>query len=163
MKRLVDVKNVSAAKVVLRIPELRYRRVWERPGTVIKIDFSVLEEAIYKKGVRKLFTDGFLAISDQDVLFDLGLINDKKEKLVPIADTKEMVKMVTEGTVEELEEVLKNSPKEYAETLARIAQSHKVLNFDKNKLFIKYAEYDVIKGVQLNESVKQEWFYGNFL
>ena len=73
MENKVKIENLVSSRVVLTMPEMRLRRVWEKKGAVKVIPFDQLEEAIYNPGVEALFRDGVLGIEDMEVKKALGL------------------------------------------------------------------------------------------
>jgi len=48
MDKKVKVVSLVSQRVVLTVPDLRLRRVWERKGAVAVIPFEQLEEAMYQ-------------------------------------------------------------------------------------------------------------------
>ena len=73
MDKKVKVVSLVSQRVVLSVPDIRLRRVWERKGAVATIPFDQLEEAMYSPGVERLFTNGILGIDDMEVKIALGL------------------------------------------------------------------------------------------
>ena len=73
MDKKVKVVSLVSQRVILTVPELRLRRVWERKGATMVIPFEQLEEAMYSPGVENLFRNGILGIDDMEVKIALGL------------------------------------------------------------------------------------------
>ena len=69
----IIVTSTSRSRVGINIPELHFKRVWEKRNSKIAIDFSILQEMIYDPGVHYLFEQGILYIDDMDVKIELGL------------------------------------------------------------------------------------------
>ena len=51
----IIVTSTSRSRVGINIPELHFKRVWEKRNSKIAIDFSTLQEMIYDPGVHYLF------------------------------------------------------------------------------------------------------------
>ena len=64
METKVKVKSLISSRVLLSVPDLRLRRVWEKKGAVKVIPLDQLEEAMYNPGVEARFRDGALGIDD---------------------------------------------------------------------------------------------------
>ena len=112
MNKKVKVVSLVSQRVVLTVPDIRLRRVWERKGATMVIPFEQLEEAMYSPGVENLFRNGILGIDDMEVKIALGLepedaeepvniitLNDQQRKryltVMPLPEFKENMKKLS--------------------------------------------------------------------
>ena len=73
MNKKVIIENKINSRVVIDVPSLNLRRIWESKGAKKPIDLAILEQAIYDPGVEYLFKEGILYIEDMDAKIQLGL------------------------------------------------------------------------------------------
>ena len=92
MDNKVKVKSLISSRVVISIPDMRLRRVWEKKGAVKIIPFDQLEEAMYNPGVEALFREGILGIDDLEIKKALGLEPDDATEPVNIIVLNDMHK-----------------------------------------------------------------------
>ena len=74
----VQIVNMANGRVGINIPELHFKRVWEKRDAKINVDLDILKEIIYDTGVRNMFEQGILYIEDMclhlDILFLKALL-----------------------------------------------------------------------------------------
>ena len=67
MNNQVKVKSNARATVILYIPELGFKRTFEKKGTIKTVPFDILSQGIYNEGVERMFKYGILSIEDKNV------------------------------------------------------------------------------------------------
>lgn len=156
MEDKVKVVNLVSSRVILTVPELRLKRVWEKKGAVKTIPFEQLEEAIYEPGVEALFTDGVLGINDMDVKKKLGL--EPEDATVPVniitLDDEQRKRYLTVLPMYEFREKLKELPREQIIELANYAIDNEIVNFEKSELIRKVVGIDILSVIKLNRDDK---------
>lgn len=156
MEDKVKVVNLVSSRVILTVPELRLKRVWEKKGAVKTIPFEQLEEAIYEPGVEALFTDGVLGIDDMDVKKKLGL--EPEDATAPVniitLDDEQRKRYLTVLPMYEFREKLKELPREQIIELANYAIDNEIVNFEKSELIRKVVGIDILSVIKLNRDDK---------
>lgn len=154
MDKKVKVASLVSQRVVLTVPDLRLRRVWEKKGAVMTIPFEQLEEAMYSPGVENLFRNGLLGIDDMEVKIALGLEPEGAKEPVNIItlNDEQRKRYLTVMPLHEFKEKLRELPIEQINELAAYAIEHEILDFDKSEELKKYVNVDVMRAVQLNRA-----------
>lgn len=156
MEDKVKVVNLVSSRVILTVPELRLKRVWEKKGAVKTIPFEQLEEAIYEPGVEALFVDGVLGIDDMDVKKKLGL--EPEDATAPVniitLDDEQRKRYLTVLPMYEFREKLKELPREQIIELANYAIDNEIVNFEKSELIRKVVGIDILSVIKLNRDDK---------
>ena len=152
MDKKVKVVSLVSQRVVLTVPDLRLRRVWERKGAVAVIPFEQLEEAMYSPGVENLFKNGILGIDDMDTKIALGLEPEGAKAPVNIItlNDEQRKRYLTVMPLHEFKEEIKKLPIEQINELAAYAIEHEILDFDKSEIIKKYVDVDIMRAVKLN-------------
>lgn len=156
MEDKIKVVNLVSSRVILTVPELRLKRVWEKKGAVKTIPFEQLEEAIYEPGVEALFTDGILGIDDMEVKKKLGL--EPEDATAPVniitLDDEQRKRYLTVLPMYEFREKLKELPREQIIELANYAIDNEIVNFEKSELIRKVVGIDILSVIKLNRDDK---------
>ena len=157
METKVKVKSLISSRVLLSVPDLRLRRVWEKKGAVKIIPLDQLEEAMYNPGVEALFREGALGIDDMEVKIALGLEpEDAKQPVNIITLTDDQRKRyLTVMPLHEFKEEIKKLPIEQINELAAYAIEHEILDYDKSELLLKLTDIDIISAIKLNRADKE--------
>ena len=132
MNKKVKVVSLVSQRVVLTVPDIRLRRVWERKGATMVIPFEQLEEAMYSPGVENMFRNGILGIDDMEVKIALGLEPE---------DAKEPVNIIQK---------VKELPIEQINELAAYAIANEIMDYDKSEIIQQYVDVDIMKAIKLN-------------
>lgn len=156
MDKKVKVVSLVSHRVILTVPELRLRRVWERKGAVALIPFEQLEEAMYSPGVEALFKNGTLGIDDMEVKIALGLEpEDAKEPVNIITLNDEQRKRyLTVMPLHEFKEKLAELPREQITELAAYAIANKIMDYDKSEEIKRYIDVDIMTAIKLNRDAE---------
>ena len=152
MDKKVKVVSLVSQRVVLTVPDLRLRRVWEKKGAVATIPFEQLEEAMYSPGVENLFINGILGIDDMETKIALGLEpEDAKEpvNIITLTDD-ERKRYLTTMPVFEFREKIKSLPHSQIMELANYAITNEIANYDKAEIIKQYIDVDILRAIKLN-------------
>ena len=157
MEDKVKVKNLVSSRVVISIPDMRLRRVWEKKGVVRVIPFDQLEEAMYNPGVERLFKKGTLGIEDMEVKKRLGLEPEDAEEPINIItlDDKQRERYLKVMPMHEFRQKVKELPREQIMELANYAIEHEIADFDKSELLQKAVGIDILSAIKLNRADKE--------
>lgn len=158
MENKVKIENLISSRVILSMPDLRLKRVWEKKGAIKTIPFEQLEEAIYDPGVESLFVDGVLGIADMDVKKKLGLEPEDAEEPVNIItlSDNERKEWLVDLSVAEFRSKIKELPREQVIELANYAVDNEITNFEKSEILKRAVGIDVLSRVKLNRDNKAE-------
>lgn len=149
----VMIKNMTNGRVVIKVPDLNFKRIWERKNAVKPVDFEILQQAFYDEGVEYLFKEGMLYIVDEKIRIELGL-EDKENKIV-ILDDNMKKRYLTVLPINELKEKLKELTKEQILELADYAISNEIVNMEVRDLLKEYTGIDIIRAIELNRQMKE--------
>ena len=156
MDKKVKVVSLVSHRVILTVPELRLRRVWERKGAAALIPFEQLEEAMYNPGVEALFRNGTLGIDDMEVKIALGLEPEGAKEPVNIVtlNDEQRKRYLTVMPLHEFKEKLAELPREQITELAAYAIENKIMDYDKSEEIKKYVDVDIMTAIKLNRDAE---------
>lgn len=158
METKVKVKSLISSRVLISIPELRLRRVWEKKGSVKTIPFEQLEEAMYEPGVEALFREGALGIDDMEVKIALGL--EPEGATVPtnliVLDDAQRERYLKNMPMVDFRQKVKELPQEQLIELANYAIEKEIADFDKSELLLKLTDIDILSAIKLNRDNNAE-------
>lgn len=152
MENKVKIVSLVSGRVVLSVPELRLKRVWDKKGAVKIIPFDQLQEALYEPGVTELFEGGCLGIDDMEQKIALGLEPEGAEEPVNIItiDDAQRKRYLTVLPFVEFKEKIKELPREQIEELANFAIENEIADFEKSEILRQYTGKDIIGAIKLN-------------
>ena len=156
MNTKVMVKSASNATVVMNVPSLNFRRVWEKKGATKPIPFEILAQAIYDEGVEKLFKGGWLIIDDMNVKYELGLEFEGEQEQLIVLDDNQKKRLLTIAPLHDLKEMCSKIPQQQVVELAYYAIENKIGNFDKAEFIKKLTGIDIIKAIELNKANEEQ-------
>ena len=156
----VFLTSTSKGYVVINIPDLHLKRIWEKKGAKKPIAFDILQQTIYDPSVEYLLSQGILTIDDLDIKIALGLESEEaketgKVNIVVLSDS-DMERYLTVMPVYEFREKIKDLKKEQIFSLVDYAIEHELTNMEKADILKQYTEIDIIRAVQLNREDKGE-------
>lgn len=156
----VFLTSTSKGYVIINIPDLHLKRIWEKRGAKKPIAFDILQQAIYDPSVDYLLSQGILIIDDMDVKIALGLESEEAKEsgqvnIVALTEN-DMERYLTVMPIYEFKEKIKELKKEQVFALVDYAIEHELTNMEKADLLKEYTEIDIIKAVQLNREDKGE-------
>lgn len=152
MEDKVKIVSLVSGRVVLSVPELRLKRVWDKKGAVKIIPFDQLQEALYEPGVTELFEGGCLGIDNMEQKIALGLEPEGAEEPVNIItiDDAQRKRYLTVLPFVEFKEKIKELPREQIEELANFAIENEIADFEKSEVLRQYTGKDIIGAIKLN-------------
>lgn len=156
MEKKIKVINMSNGRVVVNSPELKFRRVWERKGAVVTIDFSILEELKYNIGFERLLQNGMLYIEDMDTKKELGLEPmeaDEPVNIIVLSD--EQKEEVLTGELNELKDVLLKFSRDQKIDLAHYAIEKEITDFRVNDILKRETGIDVLNAIRINRDLEE--------
>lgn len=156
MDKKVKVKSLVSQRIVLSLPELRLRRVWEKKGAVMLIPYEQLEEAMYSPGVENMFKEGILGIDDMETKIALGLEEEgatEPTNIIILSD-QELKRYLTVMPAFEFKEKVKDLPRQQVMELVNYAIANEIANFEKSEILKQYTGIDVISAIKLNRDDK---------
>lgn len=159
----VEVISTATGRVGVTIPELRFKRVWEQKGAKIKIDFGVLEEAIYDPGVEYLFNEGILYIEDMKAKQALGLeptVDDNGEAVLEPVNVIKLTDALMKRAlgpmpVNEFKDWFCKLTYEQKQVVAQFAVENEITNFDKSDIIEEETGIKILSSIQLNRQSKE--------
>lgn len=152
----VMITNTSKSRVVINVPDLHLRRVWEKKGAKKPIEFSVLQQAFYTPSVEYLLRQGILYIEDMDVKVALGLEEENAETLnIVVLNDNDMHRYLTAMPIFEFKQKVKELGREQLQALVDYAIEHELTSYDKCDFLKELTQTDVIRAVQLNRDDKE--------
>lgn len=152
MENKVKIVSLVSGRVVLSVPELRLKRVWDKKGAVKIIPFDQLQEALYEPGVTELFEGGCLGIDNMEQKIALGLEPEGAEEPVNIItiDDAQRKRYLTVLPFVEFKEKIKELPHEQIEELVNFAIENEIADFEKSEVLRQYTGKDIIGAIKLN-------------
>ena len=156
MEKKVKVINMSNGRVVVNSPALRFRRVWERKGATISIDFDLLEELKYNVGFERLLQNGTLYIEDMDTKKELGLEPmeaDEPVNIIILSD--EQKEEVLTGELNKLKDVLLKLSRDQKIDLAHYAIEKEITDFRVNDILKRETGIDVLNVIRINRDLEE--------
>lgn len=151
MNKKIMVKSNSNARVVYCLPDVSFRSVFEKKGTVKPIPFEVLAQGMYNSGAEYLFKSGILSIEDKEVRIELGL-----EEEVVILDDNQKKRLLTIAPLHDLKETCKTMNEQQILELVYFAIENELGNFDKASFLKDVTNIDIIEAIKLNKAAKEE-------
>ena len=146
---MVMVKSAADAIVVMNLPELAFRRVWQKKGAQYPIDRRILLQAYYNPGVTALFEEGILVTNDEAFLIEVGLKEEGGEvKVVELTDAYK-VRLIKTMPLMEVEREIKKLTHSQIEELVDYAIIHYTdMAMDRVDLFTKISGKDVMGAIK---------------
>lgn len=151
MNKKIMVKSNSNARVVYCLPDVSFRSVFEKKGTVKPIPFEILAQGMYNSGAEYLFKSGILSIEDKEVRIELGL-----EEEVVILDDNQKKRLLTIAPLHDLKETCKTMNEQQILELVYFAIENELGNFDKASFLKDVTNIDIIEAIKLNKAAKEE-------
>lgn len=145
-RRMVIVTNAVGHSVSISNRELNFRRKWDHKGDKKRIDYDVLEELLYNRGVETLFKEGYLVIDNLQDAQDLGLEPieaTEPTNIITLTDFQRN-RLLTVAPLKEFMETLDKLSTVQAEELAQYAIDNKVGDLERYELLKKKTGLDVI-------------------
>lgn len=158
MNDKVIVKSMSTGKIVIDLPDLRFKREWPKKYSKVTVDAEVLKEALYDPGVEYMINNGLLFIEDMDFKKEVGLEpEDAKEpvNLVPL-DEKLMQRILKYMPVSQVGEELKKLNVEQRRMLVTYAIENEMISMDRVDIIKEICGVDLLKAISLKKANEEE-------
>lgn len=154
----VPIINQSNSRVGINIPDLRFKRVWEKKNAKILIDLDILREIIYDSGVSYMFEQGILFIDDMAAKIELGLEPETAKTPVNILRLDEAMLKRALGPmiVVEFKKFFEGLTEEQKHQVAEYAIANECTDFAKAEIIQKGIGINVISAIQLNRQNQEE-------
>lgn len=158
MDKKVKIKSMTNGRVVLNVPDLKLRRVWEQKGAVKTIPYELLEEAKYDLGVQRLLEEGILYIEDMDTKKKLELEpEDAKEPVnIIILTDEEKAALLAKDNTKALIEELKTLKNEQKHSLVEYAIEKEITDIQVTDILKRATGVDVINAVKIKREEREE-------
>ena len=142
----VFVVSTVNGNVGFSIPELRFKRVWQKKKARFPVPKDVLREAIFYPGVSYLFEKGILYIEDLDFKKEIGLepYDAVKETIVLLED-KMIERMLTNMPIAEFRAEFKKLTDVQMKEVAQYAVDHAMIDMNKAEIMKSLCGMDVLK------------------
>lgn len=149
--------NMTTGSLSVNIPDLRYKRRWEKKGAKKPMPWSVLKEAIYDTGFEYMIMQGMLFIDNKEARVELGLEEEssKESSIVCLTDVQ-LKRMATVMPFVEFKAQVKDLPYEQIQNLVSYMIENECADVAKAEVLKKLVGTDIIKAIQLNRQDKEE-------
>lgn len=158
MNDKVIVKSMSTGKIVIDLPDLRFKREWPKKYSKVSVDAEVLKEALYDPGVEYMINNGLLFIEDMDFKKEVGLEpEDAKEpvNIVPL-DEKLMQRILKFMPISQVGEELKKLNVEQRRMLVTYAIENEMISMDRVDIVKEICGVDLLKAISLKKANEEE-------
>lgn len=154
----VVITNQSNSRVGINIPDLRFKRVWEKKNAKITVDMDILREIIYDAGVSYMFEQGILFIEDMQAKIELGLEPEEAKAPVNIIklDDAALKRALGPMIVSDFKKFFEPLTEEQKHQVAEYAIVHECTDFSKAEIIQKAIGINVISAIQLNRQNQEE-------
>lgn len=157
MNKDVAVKSETRNRTVINIRDLRLKRVWEKKGTIRKIPFEDLKEALYEPGVEYMFRNGILSIDDMEVKVALGLEEEGAEQpSIIILSDEDKDNYLNKLSMPEFREKVNALPLEQITSLVDYAIEKEIMQIDKTEFLKSKTGTDIISAIRVNRQANEE-------
>lgn len=151
-QKLIKVTNRETARVGYSVPDLDVRRQF-MPGETKSISLEELEKLSFIPGGKALIRN-YLLVQDKEVLDKI--LNEKIEPEYFYTEA-EVKKILTTGTLGQLEDCLNFAPDGTISLVQKMAVELKINDINKRDLILKKTGFNVTKAIEnLNDEDKQE-------
>lgn len=148
--KVIEVVNRENIRVVFGLKD-SFRSVELNPGEKTKMTFEELEKLRYLDGGLYMIKHNLL-IKDKEAIEEL-LGNVEPEYFYTKAEVK---KLLSEGTVEELQDALDFAPKGVISLIQDTAIEMKIDSLEKRNAITKATNLDISAAIDINEETKEE-------
>lgn len=154
----VQITNIANGRVGINIPELHFKRVWERRDAKINVDLDILREIIYDTGVRNMFEQGILYIDDMAVKQELGLEPEDAKTPVNVVklDDAFLKRLANFMPAREFEAQMENLTYEQKHQVAEYMIANECSDFNKADIMQKLIGIDIVSAIKLNRAATAE-------
>ena len=158
MNDKVIVKSMSTGKIVIDLPDLRFKREWPKKYSKVSVDAEVLKEALYDPGVEYMINNGLLFIEDMDFKKEVGLEPENAKEPVNIVplDEKLMQRILKFMPISQVGEELKKLNVEQRRMLVTYAIENEMISMDRVDIVKEICGVDLLKAISLKKANEEE-------
>jgi hypothetical protein len=150
MNNTCIVKNVGAAHITYKVPDLGVRRSFA-PGETKVISYEELEKLTYRPGGMNILTN-FLQIQDASFLNSIGA---RVEPEYHMTET-DVAALITSGSLDAFLDALDFAPKGVIELIKKLSVQIPMVDMNKRKALKAKIGFDVEKALQHIEEEKED-------
>nr|DAV01376.1 MAG TPA: hypothetical protein [Caudoviricetes sp.] len=147
--------NMTTGSLSVNIPDLRYKRRWEKKGAKKPMPWSVLKEAIYDPGFEYMVQQGMLFIDSKDARIELGLEDGDTTEVICLNDSQ-LKRMATVMPLVDFKEQIKKIPYEQVQNLVSYMIENECADISKTEILKKMTGIDVMSAIKLNRQAKED-------
>lgn len=154
-ENMVMITSKSDSILVVNIPDLKFRRIWNKRGTRYPFDKDLIEQAMYYPDFSSLVNMGLLYIEDLEFKKEIGIEPQDATEPVNIIDvTGNLLKrMITVMPISELQSTLKKmSEPQRAEVGEYAVEHYQDLKMDRVDLLQKATGKNILKAIENKKS-----------
>ena len=155
--RKVKITSTVNHAVGVYNQELHFNRTWQNAGITIPVEFETLQELMFDEGFKYMIDTGMLYIEDMKVKQELGIEPEgvtEPVNVIALTD-KERRNYMIALPIDEFKEKIKALSYEQVKLLADYAIKNRLADFEKCKVIKEACGRDIIKSIQLNDSLKE--------
>jgi hypothetical protein len=144
----ISVKNISSAKVVLRIPDIRFNRSL-MPGRVITLTEDEYKELVQEPGCRNLLNGHYIKIT--------GVEEDKAvEEVANVFEASDIAAMLDKLDITAFAKFIPNATAAEKETVIKLAVEKGITNAGFVALIKKYCDVDIINAINVKHQAEEK-------
>lgn len=147
--------NMTTGSLSVNIPDLRYKRRWEKKGAKKPMPWGVLKEAIYDPGFEYMIQQGMLFIDDKNARIELGLEDGDTTEVICLNDSQ-LKRMATVMPLVDFKEQIKKIPYEQVQNLVSYMIENECADISKTEILKKMTGIDVMSAIKLNRQAKED-------
>lgn len=152
----VKIKNMVNGKTIVLNNDLRFKRVWEKKGTIKTIDSEILDELMYDPGVEYMFKEGILHIEDEEVEKRISEETGNDLAELSVYTDKQMDRLMLNMPLSEFKAEIKKATYEQLKNLADYAIEKEYNNIDKCNLLKELVDIDILSAINMNRKDQEE-------
>ena len=146
--KTIKVRNLSSGYVSYILENRHIRREWNSKNQIRIIPAEELEEALYEKKIKNLFTLGYLGIDNKEdrILVKLEPEECSKEEVVePFDSNKAKILLLAEKDLNKFKEKVESLQSGEIDTLVTTANEVKNIDYNKLKIIKEVLGVDISK------------------
>lgn len=148
----ITVRNITNRNVMVILNEQHFVRTWT-PESSLKVNYEILEEAIFDKGFRTFLDKGILHIESEEARIELGLQEPNAPEIIKILNKSQMLRMLKVDTIDAFKIALSGVAKEQILALVDLAIAEKIYDMEKSEILKGLCGVDFIKNIQMNTAM----------
>ena len=152
------VENMVNATVTLKIDTLNFKRAFKGEGAKAYIPFETLYEGLSDNGVERLFTEGFLKVTNKQDRVDLGLEfeEEEAEAASTTMGSNEMIEIMKSNNPVDIKSTLEKLAPAQREKFAKIAIDNEIYSASLAKFIKDYTGMDLLQNIQSRKDALED-------